>query len=62
MAKKKRKNVVVPKPVRRSLPTANLYKIDCGDGVFIFTNTRGVPVTLQYDKGDGVVRQISLTT
>jgi hypothetical protein len=48
--------------VRRSVRTTTLTRIDLGDGVVVWTNTAGAIVAMEYDKGDGVVRRVELTT
>lgn len=59
MAKKAKAMATV---TRRSVPTATLRKIDMGGGVFVYTNTAGAVVTIEYDNGDGTVRRVNLTT
>lgn len=55
-----------PKPAqavtRRRVQTQDLHRIDLGDGVYLYTNTQGVPVSIEYDKGDGVIVRKTVTT
>lgn len=49
-------------PVRRTVKTTALTRIDLGGGVYVYTNTSGVFVAMEYDQGDGVVRRVELVT
>ena len=47
---------------RRRIKTETLTRIDAGNGLIIYTNTAGATVSVEFDKGDGVVHRVTLTT
>lgn len=55
------KKTVAP-GTRRRIKTETLTRIDAGNGLIIYTNTAGATVSVEFDKGDGVVHRVTLTT